>query len=72
MAAEDERSADARSVNELGPAFHLNRSAALSGPLLETLAMHYTRACFYAAVCAYLMPISILVAGINYTRATTR
>ncbi len=34
--------------------------------------MPYTKACFYAAVCAYLMPISILVAGINYTRAAAR
>lgn len=27
--------------------------------------MYFTRACFYAAVCGYLMPVSVLVAGLN-------
>jgi hypothetical protein len=31
--------------------------------------MYFTRACFYAAVCAYLMPVSVLVAGLNYANA---
>ena len=32
--------------------------------------MYFTCACFYAAVCAYLMPVWVLVAGLNY--ANTR
>jgi hypothetical protein len=34
--------------------------------------MYFTRACFYAAVCAYLMPVSLLVAGLNYANARAR
>lgn len=34
--------------------------------------MNFTKACFYAAVCAYLMPVSVLVAGLNYAHATQR
>jgi hypothetical protein len=34
--------------------------------------MYFTRACFYAAVCAYLMPVSVLVAGLNYANAKAR
>lgn len=34
--------------------------------------MHLTRVCFYAAVCAYLAPISVLVAGMNYVHAAQR
>jgi hypothetical protein len=35
----------------------------------ESRVMYFTRACFYAAVCAYLMPVSVLVAGLNYANA---
>lgn len=28
--------------------------------------MYFTRACFYATVCAFLMPVSVLIAGLNY------
>lgn len=31
--------------------------------------MYLTRALFYSAVCAYLMPVSVLVAGLNYAKA---
>ena len=31
--------------------------------------MYFTRAIFYTAVCAYLMPVSVLVAGLNYANA---
>jgi hypothetical protein len=34
--------------------------------------MYFTRACFYAAVCAYLMPVSVLVAGLNYANQAAR
>lgn len=34
--------------------------------------MYFTRACFYATVCAFLMPVSVLVAGMNYANATHR
>ena len=37
--------------------------------LRELTPMYFTRACFYAAVCAYLMPVSVLVAGLNYANA---
>jgi len=31
--------------------------------------MYFTRACFYAAACAWLMPVSVLVARLNYANA---
>lgn len=34
--------------------------------------MYLARACFYAAVCAYLLPVSVLVAGLNYANAAQR
>ena len=34
--------------------------------------MYFTKACFYAAVCAYLMPVSVLVAGLNYANKAAR
>jgi len=34
--------------------------------------MYLARACFYATICAYLMPVSVLVAGMNYASATQR
>jgi hypothetical protein len=34
--------------------------------------MYMARACFYAAVCAYLLPVSVLVAGLNYAHASYR
>ncbi len=34
--------------------------------------MYFTRACFYATVCAFLMPASILIAGLNYADASRR
>jgi hypothetical protein len=33
--------------------------------------MYFTRAIFYSAVCAYLMPVSVLVASLNYATANT-
>lgn len=34
--------------------------------------MYFTRACFYTAVCAFLMPVSVLIAGLNYAQAAQR
>ena len=34
--------------------------------------MYLARACFYATICAYLMPVSVLVAGMNYATAQHR
>jgi hypothetical protein len=34
--------------------------------------MYFTRAIFYSAVCAYLMPVSVLVAGLNYAHSARR
>lgn len=34
--------------------------------------MYFTRACFFATVCALLMPVSVLVAGLNYAHANQR
>lgn len=34
--------------------------------------MYFTRAIFFSAVCAYLMPVSVLVAGLNYANAKKR
>lgn len=31
--------------------------------------MYFTRALFYSAVCAYLMPVSVIVAGLNFANA---
>jgi hypothetical protein len=33
--------------------------------------MYFTRAIFYSAVCAYLMPVSVLVASLNYATANS-
>ena len=34
--------------------------------------MYLARACFYATICVYLMPVSVLVAGMNYANAQHR
>jgi hypothetical protein len=34
--------------------------------------MYFTRASFDAAICAYLMPVSVLVASLNYAKPRAR